>query len=274
MITLAPLPEFDNPPVSEVALAVAFSPLPNWSGPHSGLFWGGIREDYPLNEVHPPIAASIENVEDSLWPNPPEINIQLGHSEAQRTWFLNKDKSRLIQVQRDRFVINWRKVTGTEVYPRYVDDLRPRFLKEWQRFQIFARGAAIGDITVTQCEVTYVNDIPQGQGWDDFSQALALFSPWWGRGSDGFLGKPEMLTVNGAFLLPGKLGRLHFVARPARRLLDQKKVVQLRLTVRGKPASGADADVLTWMDMARDWIVRSFADLTSPTAHKLWERKQ
>jgi hypothetical protein len=50
--------------------------------------------------------------------------------------------------------------------------------------------------------------------------------------------------------------------------------VQLRLTARGLP-DGQDLDgVLAWMDLGREWIVRGFADITSPSAHALWERKQ
>jgi hypothetical protein len=141
-----------------------------------------------------------------------------------------------------------------------------------ERIQRFADENNLGTIDVKQCEVTYVNDIPRGEGWTTVSDSLSLFSPWWGKGSEGFLPLPETVTVIGSFLLPEERGRLHFAAHHVRRQLDQRDVVQLRLTARGKPDSSADSSVLSWMDLGREWIVRGFTDLTSAHAHTLWKR--
>lgn len=265
----APLPEFENPPISEVALSIEFSPLEKWRGPHSGLYWAQIQKVYPTTEVHPPLASQIEKF-DVAWQRP-EIRVELASPDLSRFWFLSEDQTRLIQVQRDRFIINWRKVRGDEVYPRYQDEMRPRLQKEWREFRDFISGNKIGEIAVQQCEVTYVNDIPEGQGWTTFPESLNLYS-WWGKGTDGFLPLPERLSSAGSFLMPDQQGRLHFLSQPAIRNVDQKRLSQLRLTARGKPTSDSDAELFNWMDLAREWVVRAFTDLTSSEAHKLWKR--
>ena len=267
----SPLPEFDRPPVSEVALSIEFLPLQGWRTPHSGLYWGRLQAQYPHTEVHPPLASQIEKYGEEFWQQP-MIRVEVVNPDISRFWFLDDTRTRLIQVQRDRFIVNWRKVRGDEIYPRYEDDLRPRLEREWGRFKQFVADSHIGDIAVQQCEVTYVNDMPAGDEWRTFAESLRLFSPWWGRGSDGFLQRPETLMVQGSFALGGEEGRLHFVSRHVRRNLDQKEAVQLMLTARGRPKSSADADVLGFMDIGREWVVRAFADLTSAEAHKFWKR--
>jgi uncharacterized protein (TIGR04255 family) len=178
--TTGRLPEFENPPVSEVALSVAFSPLPQWQSPHAGLYWGRIRSRYPHTEVHPPIPSQIEQFGDQFWQTP-MVSFQIAEADIARTWFLAEPKTHIIQVQRDRFITNWRKVEGTETYPRYLKEVRPRFVKEWNEFKEFAAEQNVGEISVQQCEITYINDIIQGEGWSDFREALELFSPQWPR---------------------------------------------------------------------------------------------
>ena len=268
-----PLPEFDNPPVSEVALAVQFSPLENWHSPHAGLYWGKIQTQYPITEVQSPFPSQIEKFGEEFWQRP-SVRLELVKPDVTRFWFLDEGRINLVQVQRDRFVTNWRKVQGNEVYPRYEDSIRPRFEREWTGFHEFLQDKKIGDPKVNQCEITYVNDIPIGEGAQAFADSLKLFSSWWGPGTDDFLQAPESLSVGGSFQLPDERGRLHFASQHVRRQTDNARVVQLRLTARGKPLSGNEVDVMNWMDMGREWIVRAFADLTSPEAHKLWGRKQ
>ena len=272
-VASSPLPEFETPPVSEVALSVAFSPLEKWRSPHGGLYWGRISKDYPNTEVQAPLPSQIENFEERALFQRPGFHVELANPDINRFWFLAEPATKLIQVQRDRFIINWRKVKGDETYPRYLNEMRPRFEREWKDFKNFVAEHDIGDISVQQCELTYVNDILKGEGWDSFEDSLRLFAPWWKDGSDGFLPTLETLSVAGSFQLPDQAGRLHFNMQHAKRGIDEKETIKLRLVARGRPASGDDGDILAWMDLGHEWIVRGFTDLTSSYAHKLWGRK-
>jgi hypothetical protein len=112
----------------------------------------------------------------------------------------------------------------------------------------------------------------RGEGWNDFSESVKLFANWVSRSTTGFLPPLETLAIAGSVRLPHEAGRLHFATQLAIRQIDQREVVQLRLTARGRPTSGSDIDVLRWMDLGREWVVRAFADITSPKAHELWKR--
>jgi len=254
-----PLPEFENPPITEVALSVQFEPLGWWRIAHAGLFWAQIKSGYPLTEAQISLPPQIEQFGEDRFPQAPTITFSQVDSDSARVWFLSKDNTRLIQVQRDRFIINWRKFVGDEVYPRY-PVLRQRFEQEFTIFRDFAHTQEPDPLNIQQCEITYVNDMPRGEVWETFSEATELFSAWWGVCTDGFLPAPETVNVSGSFVLPNEQGRLHFATQNLRRARDQRDLVQLRLTARGKPSRNDLADVLAWMDLGREWIVRGFSD--------------
>ncbi len=271
---LSPRPEYADPPVSEVVLSVQFLPLAGWRSPHAGWYWSRIGSDYPIAEEHPALPMQIEKFGEELRQSHfVQSPIRVGFEpNTSRFWFIADPSTRLIQIQRDRFTINWRKVTGREIYPRYEDEMRPRFEHEWLGFKDFVVENGLGVIDVQQCEITYVNHIPCGAGWETFSKALSLLSYWSGRGSDGFLPEPETFSMSGSFIMPRDSGRLHFVAQRVIRQMDQLEGLQLQLIARGRPLSGDDVGILAWMDEGRDWIVRGFTDLTTGEAHKLWGR--
>lgn len=268
-----PLPEFAQPPVSEVAISVDFSALEGWLPAHAGLYWALLQKQYPNSEIHHEVPSVIEQFgEDFFRPALPKIEL-VGSDELRniRHWFLNGPKTELIQVQRDRFIINWRKLGTDEPYPRYGQHMRGRWIREWAAFKKFVSDHDLGEFNIRQCEITYVNDIPQGEGWEMFPEALRLFS-WGGLADRKFLPAPETFRTAVSYEMPGQCGRLHVTVQHVLRNTDLKQVVQLRLVARGKPESNSDDDTLIWLDRAREWIVRGFTEVTSEYAHRLWKR--
>jgi len=70
--------------------------------------------------------------------------------------------------------------------------------------------------------------------------------------------------VNGFF------GRLHTVTvQPAKRISDGQPMFLFELTARGLIGEGSD-----FFDIGRKWIVRSFAELTTPAMHEVWGRRK
>jgi len=268
-----PLPEFESPPVSEVALSVEFLPLPAWRSSHAGLYWSYIRKDYPHTDVQPPVPSQIEKFGEGLW-QPPMLRFEVSNADVTRSWFIAEDRTRLIQVQRDRFIINWRKVHGDEIYPRYDKEMRPLFEREWRHFKQFVNDENLGPIDVQQCEVTYVNDVIKGEGWNTIPESLTLLSHWVDQGSDGFLPAPERLNMAASFRMPDDQGRLHFTTQYVLRQIDNREAIQMHFVARGKPKSSSNHDVISWLDLGREWIVRGFTDVTSRRAHGLWKRRR
>jgi uncharacterized protein (TIGR04255 family) len=264
------LPEFENPPVSEVVISIEFDPLAGWRGPHAGLYWSRISHEYPQTEVVPPLPSQLERFEAVF--QAPAIQIEMMNPDVSRTWFVGDPPTHLIQIQRNRFIVNWRKVKGDETYPRYDKEVRPRFVREWQRFQQFVSELRLGPISVAQCEVTYINDILRGEGWNSFAESLTMLANWIPKGTTGFLPPPETLTIAGSVRMPEDSGRFHFATQHVIRQIDQREAIQLRLTARGRPQSTSDEDVLRWIDMGHEWIVLGFTDITSAKAQELWKR--
>ena len=74
-------------------------------------------------------------------------------------WFLTVDGTQLIQIQRDRFAFNWRKLDTDRQYPHY-DQVRDDFVRQLEKFLGFLREEGLEDPNPDQVELTYVNHIP------------------------------------------------------------------------------------------------------------------
>lgn len=272
---VATLPDFTDPPVNETVLSIQFVPIPGFGIPHYGLYWSAVRDRFPKYQVLP----ELMHVEEEFGDSARQLQmlgvpgLQLISEPDARCWFLSADGSRLIQVQRDRFVHNWRKVTGSEVYPRY-PAIRATLEKEWIRFCDFLGSESLSAPQVNQAEVTYVNHIEYKNGWRDFGELSNVIAFWAGNGTDKFLPAPERVGMEVHFRLPESAGRLHISAQPVIRGRDSREVLQVTVTARGAPKSSETAHVLAWMDLGREWVVKGFADFTGKAMHKLWGRKQ
>src|SRR5688500_8008989 len=115
----APLPEFDNPPVVEVALSVQFEKLEGLRVPQLGRIWHAFRNRFPRTEEQMPLEPAFEQFGVPTT-GKPEVRVELSSvPTTPRVWFLNEQGTELVQIQQDRFVRNWRKQTDDEAYPRY-----------------------------------------------------------------------------------------------------------------------------------------------------------
>lgn len=122
---------------------------------------------------------------------------------------------------------------------------------------------------VTQAEVTYVNQIERGDGWELPGDAVRV-TPLLGDPQPAFLPPPEVLAVDARYVIPPERGRLRVALQPALRIKDQKEVLQLQLTARGSPKSSSMDDILEWFDLGHEWVVRGFLDVTSTAMHARW----
>src|SRR5205823_4099952 len=111
--------------------------------------------------------------------------------------------------------------------------------------------------------------IPRGQGWETAEDLGDVFTSIAKSVDTEFLPKPEAVRFAFNYVMGNQEGRLRVQANPAISRADQREVIVLNLTARGKPASSTMLDVMGWFDLGRDWIVRGFTDLTTPLMHKL-----
>lgn len=266
-------PDFLNPPIVEVALDVQFQPIKGLNTPRLGLLWQRFKSKYPRVEEHP----SLGRMEERLGVHPPTTSsVHVGFFESlplPRLWFLNPEGTELIQVQRDRFVHNWRKVGAGDAYPRY-ERIRETFSRELERFTGFLAEEDLGAITPDLCELTYINHIVSGAGWQDHGDIHAILAGWHPPQKDPLLPKPENASFSAQYVIADEarrsLGRLYVDVAPAFRTGDNKPMYVMRLRARGRPQAPGVDGALQLLDVGRDWIVRAFLTLTTSKMQRTW----
>lgn len=264
------LPFYDQPPVTEVACSVLFPPLEGLLSPHIGLLWQRFQPKYAFCDDVVPIAPKVEVFDDQSG----EQQLKLSSvPPLPRAWFISQDGTRVIQVQRDRFIHNWRRGDIDREYPRY-DSLIKAFQVHLATFNDFLKEAELGQVQPLQYELTYVNQIPQGQGWSTLEDIGKVFPDIsWKASSARFLANPQNISWATTFDLPNKIGRLHTSVKTA--FLNEKPILLFEITVRGIGDHTSIEALQNWFDIAHEWIVCAFADLTSvETQAKIWERRE
>jgi uncharacterized protein (TIGR04255 family) len=266
------LPEYESPPLTEVVCGILFEPLEKFIGPYLGLLWEEYREEFPTTQEAPPITPTIELFE-RVTPPEPITNDLLQF--LPRTWFIHKDDTRVIQVQRDRFLYNWRKVKPEDQYPRYHEVMRG-FQHRYDQFLEFLNEHQIGAVKSLQYELTYVNHIPAGTGWNTTADIGKVFPDiTWRTEEARFLPLPEAVNWRTSFTLPNMEGRLHVSLRSGEQAGTHQPVLLLDLTARGIPSTDSQEAMKGWFDQAREWIVRGFSDITGTDVQRhLWVRQR
>jgi uncharacterized protein (TIGR04255 family) len=266
------LPDFDNPPVVETVLSAQFERLTALRSVHLGLFWQRVRREFPNVEEHPALAPILEQAGE---PVPQTVQLRFQPQEglpSPRLWLLNQGGSELMQIQNDRFVKNWRKSEANAEYPHYTPVIKPAFERDFTEFQTFVADEKLGEIKVSQCEVTYVNHIISGDGWSKRDEIEKIFTFCKLPFAESYPGRPEGLAYLARFPILGPnnewIGRLHVEVLPAISISDNKPMYALNLTARGMYGSGIE-----FFDIGRRWIVKSFENLTTEHMHQIWRKK-
>lgn len=266
------LPKFDKPPVIEMVMGVEFADLPGLSVPYFGLFWGLIRDKYPLCEVKEPKPSRIE-VFEGQFKQEITFNFPILGPPPVRCWYSNTEQTWLLQLQQDRFIQNWRKTASDKTYSHY-RHVRDRFEKEFHRFQEFVRKQQLGPLQIRQCEVSYVNHI-ELEKEPGVAFELEEISPYISAKKQGdFLPAPDGVTLNTSYVIPENRGRLYIAAQKAFRHVDAKEILQITVSAKVIPASQGDSEILDALDLGHEWAARGFTDFTSDKMHRLWERRQ
>lgn len=267
------LPCFDAPPVVETVLSVQFDKLPAMRSVHFGLFWQRVRDRFPHTEDHPALSTVLEQAADS---SPQAVPLRFEIQETislPRLWLLNSAGTEMVQIQNDRFIKNWRKADGVgDEYPHYEPVVKPAFERDYREFQSFLADEKLGSAMVNQCEVSYVNHIMAGEGWNSWDEIEKVFTIWKQPQIPSYPGKAEDFAFRARFPIldhDGKwIGRLHVDVQPALRSSDNRPMYVMNLVARGMLGDGFD-----FFDVGRCVIVKSFKHLTTPSMHKVWREK-
>lgn len=260
------LPSYKSPPVIEVVCGINFNKIKDFKAAHFGLFWQKLRSDYPKCQHASPLGFP---------PKPPDLDVDPEFPfPLPRIWFINEKENGLIQLQNDRFLYNWRKILPDEVYPRYrmvISDFKTNL----NIFKTFLEEEGLGSISPIECELTYVNHIPKGEGWESAGDIHDVLSDLgWRSDVERFLPEPRNLGWRASFVLPEDGGRLNVQLEQKIRQFDKKPLFVLKLIARGLGADKTEDAIWNWFDLAHKWIVCGFTDLTNTKIQtEIWQRE-
>ena len=249
----AGLPEFENPPVVEVAVSTQFA-APVLSGATMMLRWSQIRDQFPTYQEVAPI--HFGPAESFGEPREAALELQIGDvSPPLRLLMFDKTRSRVLQLQPDAIGYSWRNFGGEREYPRYaaiIAAIIEEFGREFSAFSEFLSNEGLERPKPVQCEVTYVNIISLdeiGREPPDLGVIAPSAEP---PLSDDFLREDGTPT-----------GRL-FVSVEPQYVLDRESphhAYSMRLTARAKPQGENMSDVIGAMNAGHEWM--GFASQTS-----------
>ena len=144
---------YKNPPINEVVVSLYFNtPLVGLRSEHIGLFWTKIKGDFPTAKQQLPVNMRDEIIQGEIFPMP-------------RYWFIANDEINVIQLQKNAFMLNWRRRQNNE-YPGYFENIKPTYDKYYELFSEFIRAEfGIEELTIDLCELVYINTIERSDFW-------------------------------------------------------------------------------------------------------------
>lgn len=269
-MTTVALPAFEAPPVAEVVLAVRFESLESFRAAHIGRFWS-VLPDFTETEDHAELNLTIEKLGPSI---PPVPSFELIETPRFRSWLKTPDGTRIVQIQHNSFVYNWRRAETQGPYPHY-DAVRAEFRETFGKFLAFTENEGLGKVKPVQCEVSYVNHVQKSH-----ARIADVVNLWQASSGMSFLPSQEDARFSTRYVIPdpdgsgGLLGRLIVSLQPAFLKASGGQVLNLSLVARGRPMAQKDLpeDILAFFDLAHEWIVRGFTEVTTAEMHKVWGR--
>lgn len=248
---------FKKPPINEVALGYTFLVRPDLLIPHLGRFWAEILDVYPNCQHALPIVDGAD------------LGV-LGDLPLPRIWFVSADNTRLVQLQQDRLIFNWRDVGEGRSYVRF-PAIRAEFERVRDLFQKYVENVTGQPIVATGYNLTYVNIIRRIENWSSVDDVSMVFPDLLWRGEKRFLPRPIEQVWKAKFALPNDFGTILADVQPAKLAKGNDAILKFELTALSGSLGGRPIDFGEWVQVAHDWIVHSFTDLTGDEMHsKVW----
>ena len=275
------LPEYAHPPVVEVALAIEFEQPVGFRSLDLGRLadawvdgeaWPVAEERPLLPPMDPP--SDDDDLLDSL------LNALTGTAEPPpRLWLQNDAGDRVVQIQHDRLVVNWRKSDAHGDYPRY-GTVREQLRDAWQQLvTVCTKQLGLDEPIPSLCEIQYVNHITSDYGWVSPNSTAQLMVPWHGLDTSDFFAANHLNQFSVHCHFPqDREGWLTIDCWTSHSPLDDSDdsspPMFLKLTARGEAESADFNSALGFFDVAHRWIVEGFTEITTSEAHKIWRRLQ
>jgi uncharacterized protein (TIGR04255 family) len=260
--------KFTNPPVNELVIALFHIPIGDLKAQHIGIYWDCIRKKYPLCDQQPVVSLPDAQPGTMLMEAPGDV------FPLPRFWFHNTTLPTLIQIQRNAFMLNWRRspALANNEYPHY-EAVAKDFWKEFEDYKTFVQDFVGGKLDpIQRCELTYVNLITPNELFStpaQFVNVLPPVSSFFDIQSDdrelAGLNATVTYRVNPTLLID-------LTVRLGRRADTGGLAVGLELKAHGVPGDLSLEGAQAWYDVAHDATYRLFLDATAKAVQeKIWK---
>jgi uncharacterized protein (TIGR04255 family) len=260
--------KYKNPPINELIIGAYFdqqiAPL---RSEHVGLFWSEVRNDFPKIQQQQELALPIVGTAFAL---------QIGFTDEPypmpRFWLVSEDETTLLQIQKNAFILNWRK--RDSAYPHF-ESVKSSFDKYFERYSRFIRRELGIDLPNIQiAELTYNNLIESCEYWRDTSDTQRLI-PGISIPDPGVPveGKPDFNYLT-SYKLASDLA-LNVAVRSGRKPTEAgSAVLVFELRALGTLGAASKSDADAWYQRAHDTIGRCFTSMTNPDIQeRYWQRQ-
>jgi len=252
--------KYSHPPINELVLGVYFNPpLINLRSEHVGLFWRTVRDEFPKLQQQSPIG-------DLFIGAPNE------HAPMPRYWLVAADDAHLLQIQRNAFLVNWRKRNDSD-YPHF-ETVKKVFDQQYENLVAFLKAEAdTGEVTIDVCELTYINLIEAGEYWKEVGGVSAVVPSF--RPLEPKLTEAKLQDVNATSIFRfDERSTLSVNIRTGQNPSAKAPRLVLELRASGKPTAGTKSAADAWLAKAHDVIGECFNTITAPDIQqKYWVPK-
>lgn len=240
-----------NAPIAEVVIGAQFGQSPITYRMIFD-FYQELKSSYPNIKEDKVLPAVIENPEGD-----PERKVLQGfHS---RKFLVNSKNTKLIQIQPDRLLFNWRKTSDEQDYPHFHNVLK-EFLEVYNGLKKYCEL----DENLNQQEVTYVDHILM----EDFERSND-YNPSNILNIYNIDEKTKINSLFQFFTIPVKNlnGNMHLQLKSATRNQDNRNIISMESICRGAPSGRS---LKQWYYEAHDNLIELFKNITTKNAKEKW----
>jgi uncharacterized protein (TIGR04255 family) len=250
--------KFRKPPIQELICGVQYKNI-NLSLPIINEFYTGIKEEFPKIEEKQAlgfIAYSMKDADEKI--------LQLKNDAIVRYWFLKKDDTQLIQLQKNRYHYNWRRLGNeNETYPHFknvFDEFKTNFEKFKNHVNNYKQ-----NIEINYLEITFLDHIKVS----DFGDKLKVDEIFTFLKNDNILAKADGFQIT--YRVPIEIcdGNYQLTAYTAIKEGSKDLIIILNTTLNGK-LNDKSNNYETWFKNAHDIIKNEFYNQITGKAKKIW----
>ena len=235
---------YENPPIDEIVCGIRFDSIKQLQSGHLGILWQKFRSDFPRTEDQNLVAPVSQ--EDLGSPDKPPLP---------RVWFIHENENELIQVQRNCFLHNWRKRRPDDEYPGY-ETVVENFERYLSCFEEFLLEEKLENLVPREYELTYIDLIPKGHGWENSSDLAKVFPNLLSLTRQSvLLNGVQGINWQTIFGLPNNLGQLIVSIRNAQRVSDNQQIIYIEFKAL---SSGSYRPIRGWFNTAHKTITTFF----------------